>query len=287
MIQIVTDSAAMLPDVVRRRFGIGVAAITITVDGEDFAEGVDLTAAEFYARVAAGSVVSTAAPSPGTFVEMYRAAAARGATGVLSVHTGAAYSATLASAAIAADMVDVPVTLVDTGVGSFPVALAVWDAAEELERGASLEDAAAAAERTATGTGSLFVVGVPAVARRGGRFVGVDGELTPTTVLELTDGALHDRGAVADLDSAIEVMVEATIAAAASDPLRIGVGHAVHREVAEQIRTRLVTELPASDVVVYEVGPSVGAHTGPGTLGIVHAPLHTPLPQPTREQMAD
>lgn len=282
MIQIVTDSAAMLPDVVRRRFGICVAAITITVDGEDFAEGVDLTAAEFYARMATGSVVSTAAPSPGTFVEMYRAAASRGATGVLSVHTGAAYSATLASAAIAADKVDVPVTLVDTGVGSFPVALAVWEAAEALERGASMEDAAAAAERTAAGTGSLFVVGVPAVARRGGRFVGVDGELTPTTVLELSDGALHDRGAVADLDSAIEVMVDGAIAAAASGPLRIGVGHALHREVAEQIWSRLAAELPASDVVVYEVGPSVGAHTGPGTLGIVYAPL----PQRTREQAA-
>lgn len=274
MNQIVTDSASMLPDGIRRRFDISVVAITITVDGEDFAEGVDVTVAEFYARMAAGAQVSTAAPSPGTFVETYRAAAARGATAVLSVHTGAAYSATLASATIAADLVDIPVTLVDTGVGSFPVALAVWEAAEVLERGAPIQQAATAAERTATGTGSLFVVGVPAVARRGGRFVGVDGELTPTTVLELSGGALEDRGAVADLDAAIDVMIDGTIAAAASGPLRIGVGHAVHGEVAEQIRARLATQLPESDVVIYEVGPSVGAHTGPGTLGTVYTPLH-------------
>ena len=128
-------------------------------------------------------------------------------------------------------MVDIPVLLVDTGVGSFPVALAVW----------------AAAERTANDTGSLFVVGVPAVARRGGRFVSVSGDLTPTTVLELTNGELLDRGAAPD--------------------------------VAERIRARLETELPDSEIVLYEVGPSVGAHTGPGTLGIVHTPVSVPVRQ--------
>ena len=273
MIELVTDSAAMLPDSVRQRFGISVVPLTITIDGEDYREGVDLSPDEFYARMAAGAVVSTAAPSPGSFVETYRAAAARGATAVLSVHTGAAYSATLASATVAADMVDVPVTLVDTGVGSFPVALAAWAAAELLKRGGSIEDAADAAQRTATNTGSVFVVGVPAVARRGGRFVGIDGELTPTTVLELADGSLHDRGAVADLDAAIDVMIDATLTAARSGALRIGVGHAVHHEVAEQIRTRLVTHVPEFEIVIYEVGPSVGAHTGPGTLGIVYCPI--------------
>jgi len=272
MIELVTDSAAMLPDSVRERCAISVVPMTITIDGEDYREGTDLSSDEFYARMAAGAVVSTAAPPPGSFVDTYRAAVARGATAVLSVHTGAAYSATLASATIAADMVDVPVTLVDTGVGSFPVALAVWTAAELLERGALVEEAADAARRIATTTGSVFVVGVPAVARRGGRFVGIDGQLTPTTVIELVGGNLHDRGAVEDLDAAIDAMIEATLTAARAGTLRIGVGHAVHHEVAEQIRTRLATQLPESEIVVYEVGPSVGAHTGSGTLGIVYAP---------------
>lgn len=273
MIQLVTDSASMLPDGVRRRFGIDVVALTVTIDREDFAEGIDLTTADFYDRMAAGAEVSTAAPSPGAFVDTYRAGATRGATAVLSVHTGSSYSATLASARVAAEMVDIPVTLVDTGVGSFPVALAVWAAAEVLDAGGTIEQAAAAAERTSSHTGSLFVVGVPAVARRGGRFVSVTGDLTPTTVLELTDGELHDRGSVPDLDTAIEAMIDGTVAAAGTGALRVGVGHAVHGEVAEQMRKRLLTKLPGSEIVVYDVGPSVGAHTGPGTLGIVYIPI--------------
>jgi len=169
-------------------------------------------------------------------------------------------------------MVDIPVSVIDTGVGSFPVALAAWRAAESLTDGDTIEAAAAAAALTATDTGSLFVIGVPEVARRGGRFVTIDGELTPTTVLELVNGELHDRGAVPDLDTAIDTMVEQTVALAAAGAMRIGVGHAVHHDVAEQIRSRLATRLTDSETVTYEVGPSVGAHTGPGTLGVVYTP---------------
>ncbi len=272
MIALVTDSAAMLPDDIRRRFDISVVPITISIDRHEFSEGIDLPTAEFYSRMAAGAEVSTAAPSPGSFVDTYRAAEARGAHAVLSVHTGTAYSATVASATVAAEMVDLPVSIVDTGVGSFPVALAAWSAAETLVGGGTIEQAAAAADRTASDTGSLFVVGVPAVARRGGRFVTIGGELTPTTVLELVNGELHDRGAVPDLDTAIDAMVEQTVTTAGTGALRIGVGHAVHHDVAEQIRARLATRLPGSEIVIYEVGPSVGAHTGPGTVGIVYTP---------------
>ena len=192
MIAIVTDSASMLPASLRTRYGIVVVPITITIDGREYADGVDLAIGDFYERLTRGAVVTTAAPSPGAFVDAYRSAAAAGAEAVLSVHTGAAYSATVGSATVAAGLVDIPITIVDTEVASFPVALAVWSAAAALTRGASIADAAFVASQTARRAGSLFVVGVPEVARRGGRFVAVRGELTPTTVLRLADGAFEE-----------------------------------------------------------------------------------------------
>jgi DegV family protein with EDD domain len=273
MIAIVTDSASMLPPALRTRYDIAVVPITITIDGRDHAEGVDLTTARFYEQLARGAAVTTAAPSPGAFVDIYRAAAAAGAEAVLSVHTGAAYSATIASATIAARLVDVPVTVVDTEVASFPVALAVWSAAEVLVGGASIEHAAAAARDTARRSGSLFVVGIPEIARRGGRFVAVDGDLTATSVLRLVDGRLEEYERVGDIDAAVDVMVDGTLRIAAERPLRVGVGHAVHDDVAELLIERLTHQPGIVDVTIYEVGPSVGAHTGPGTFGVVYAPV--------------
>ncbi|MGD9701198.1 MAG: DegV family protein [Acidimicrobiia bacterium] len=273
MIAIVTDSASMLPASLQTRYGIVVVPLTITIDGRDHAEGVDLAIGEFYERLTRGAVVTTATPSPGAFVDAYQSAASAGAEAVLSVHTGAAYSATVASATVAAELVDIPVTIVDTGVASFPVALAVWSAAEELTRGAPIEDAAAVARETARRTGSLFVVGVPEVARRGGRFVAVDGELTATTVLLLLDGRLEEYQRVIDIDAAVDVMVEGTLRIAGEQPLRVGVGHAVNHDVAALLIERLAPGPGIVDVTMYEVGPSVGAHTGAGTFGVVYAPV--------------
>jgi len=273
MIRIVTDSASMLPDSLRRRFGIAVVPITITIDGREHREGVDLTAADFYARLAEGADVTTAAPAPGAFADVYRAAADAGASAVLSIHTGADYSATMASATVAAGLSDVPVTVVDTGVSSFPLALSVWSAADRLAAGGSVEAAAEAAQRTGARTGSLFVVGVPEVARRGGRFVAVGGELTPTNVLELVEGGISDLGRADDVETVIDIMVDRTVELARIQPLRIGVGHAVGDDVARLLVERLDGRAGVRDITVYQVGPSVGAHTGPGTFGVVYTPV--------------
>jgi DegV family protein with EDD domain len=276
MISIVTDSGSMLTDELRRRYSISVVPMTITVDGREFAEGAELTTAEFYARLSAGSAVSTAAPSPGAFVDAYRAAADAGASSVLSIHTGAAYSATVASATVAAGLVDVAVDIVDTGAASFPVALCVWAAADEVAAGRTAVQAAAVARATATRTGSLFVVGVPELARRGGRFVSVDGDLTPTSILELVDGKIREHSRVADLDTAIDLMIDHTLRIAREEPIRVGVGHAVRDAVAERLAAGLEHGPGIEALTMYEVGPSVGAHTGPGTIGVVYAPTRPP-----------
>lgn len=272
MIAIVTDSASMLPDDLRRRYDVSVVPLTITLDGTEFAEGHGPSNAEFYDRLAAGATVSTSAPSPGAFAERYHDRAQRGATAMLSIHTGSNYSATVAAATLAAALIDIDVHIVDTGVASFPVSLCVWAAAASLAEGATSSGAATAARTTAAAAGSLFVVGAPDVARRGGRFGAVDGELTPTTVLELAGGTIREHRQTPSLHDAIELMVDQTRELARRTTIRVGVGHAMRRDAAQHLLDRLTGTPGIHGITRYEVGPSVGAHTGPGTLGVVYAP---------------
>lgn len=101
MIRLVTDSGSMLPADVRDRFAVDVVAMTVTIDGELHHEGVDITTAEFYARLAAGATVTTSAPSPGELRAAYEPAARNAASGAVSIHTGSNYSATVAAANVA------------------------------------------------------------------------------------------------------------------------------------------------------------------------------------------
>jgi DegV family protein with EDD domain len=272
MIRIVTDSTSMLPTTLRDRYVVDVVPMTITIDDVEYHEGHDLTTADFYDRLATGATVTTAAPSPGAFLDAYRRAAASGAREVLSIHTGSNFSAVVSAATVAAALAQTPVTIVDTELVSFPVTLCIWAAGEAIARGDAVGDAAASARFVASSTGSVFVVGVPELARRGGRFVGVTGPLAATSIIELDANGMRQIDRVDDVEAALDSMVRHTIALARERPLRIGVGDARRQNMGDELASRLQGVPGIAEVVRYDVGPSVGAHTGAGSVGVVYAP---------------
>src|SRR5262245_12670337 len=143
-----TDSSSQLPRQLVERYAVEVVPVTVTIDGIDYLEGLELDADAFYARFLDGASpeVATVDPGPDRFTEAYERLAASGATDILSVHVGSAVSGTLRAAALAAESSPVPVRLVDTGAASFAVSCCLWEAAETLADGAELEEAAVVAE---------------------------------------------------------------------------------------------------------------------------------------------
>jgi DegV family protein with EDD domain len=269
----VTDSNSQLPPELAERYGVEVVPLSITVDGEEYLEGVDLDAGEFYARFRSGRpMVSTAQPSPGRFAEAYEAAAARGATEILSVHIGSSVSGTVNSARLASQVSPVPVRIVDTGTASFAVSLCVWEAAEAAAAGATLEEAAAAAERVGATVGNVFVVGALDVARAGGRLAGDVAGGNTIPILTLAGGVMREVDRCRDLEDAAETM--AGFIRAGGTSLRVGVGVSDPGTVplVEALEERLRGAPEVAEVVRYVIGPSVGAHTGPGTVGAMFAP---------------
>ncbi|HEU5301834.1 MAG TPA: DegV family protein [Acidimicrobiia bacterium] len=272
MIALVTDSNAQLPDALRDRFGVHVVPLTVVVDGEDRLEGVDLGADEFYARLAAGATVSTAAPAPGRVLEVLEAAASAGAAGILAVHIGSSSSATVSAVHLAARESTVPVEIVDTGTASFPIACSVWAAGLVLERGGDLGEAAAAARAVAATVGNVFVVGALDLARRGGRLSSDVTDDDGVPVLALVGGTMEMVGRARDLEEAVGQMDSYYARWADGRPSYVGVGDAVAPELAESLADRLRDRPETVELVRYAIGPSVGVHSGPGTAGAVFFP---------------
>ena len=272
MISLVTDSGAQLPDELRDRFDVHVVPLTVVVDGEDRLEGVDLDADEFYARLAGGSTVSTAAPSPGRVLQVLGDAAATGATEILAIHIGSNSSATVSSVHLAAKESAVPVEIIDTGTASFPVACSVWAAGLVVERNGSLDEAAEAARAVAAAVGNVFVVGALDLARRGGRVAAGVTEDDGVPVLALEAGTMDVVGRAADLDDAVKQMDDYFGRWAAGRPSLVGVGDAVAPALAAALADRLRARPEAAELIRYSIGPSVGVHSGPGTAGAVFFP---------------
>ncbi len=269
-VALVTDSNAQLPTALVARLGVEVVPITVTLDGVDHLEGVDLPVIDAYRALSDAAVeVATAAPSPGLLIDTYTALAEKGADEILSIHVGSDLSATANNARLAARAVDVEVRVVDTGVASFGVGCCVWEAADALTAGADLAEAEAVARATADTIGSVFIVQAIDLARRGGRFgdtLDEAGEGVP--VLSFARGELEVIGTVRDAADAAETMarfaldwgtdLRVAIAEAdpATDPIRSAIEEHLHG--AEQV----------DEVVRYTVGPSVAAHTGADTAGL-------------------
>ncbi len=278
MIALISDSNAMLPARLRERFSVEVVPLTIVVDGQPYAEGVEITTSAFYERLAAGVPVSTAAPPPGLFLAAYERSASTGADAVLSVHIGSNTSATVSSARVAAASSPIPVEIVDTGTASFPVACCVWAAGVALERGAQLDGARAAATAVAEAVGNVFIVGALDLARRGGRLASDAAETDGVPVLALRGGTMEVVGRCHDVDGAVEQMVDAFRGAAADRPMAVGVGDAAAPEVAAALAAQLGARPEVTELVRYEVGPSVAAHSGLGTAGAVYFPAELTAP---------
>ncbi|HSH60131.1 MAG TPA: DegV family protein [Acidimicrobiales bacterium] len=275
MIGFCVDSNAQMPAELVERYGVEVVPLTVTVDDEAFLEGVELDADAFWARFGGGAspAVGTAAPGPGRFVAAYEALAARGATEILSVHIGSSISATFDAARVGSRSSPVPVRLVDTGTASFAVTCALWEAAEAVARGAGVDEAAHVAGRVAASTDNVFVVRALDLAAKGGR-VGVTAapaaEAIP--VIRLVDGSVQPVAEVRTTDEAADAMASAVLAGGWRLRVGISIADPGAASLWEALEDRLRDAEEVTDLVRYRVGPSVGAHTGPGTAGAMWYP---------------
>lgn len=274
MIGIVTDSNSQIPPELAANLGIVVVPLTVTVAGVAYREGVDIDADDFYARFETETpAVSTSQPSPGAFAAAYQSLADSGADAIVSVHIGSSISGTVNSARLAAAASPVPVRIVDTGSASFAIAFGAWEAAEAAAAGAAVDDVVAAAERVSGRVGNVFVVGALDLARAGGRLAAdVDTSANEAgtadiPVLTLADGAMRTVGHAADLDQAATIMAHHVRAGGTS--LRVAISVADHGTLplVEALEARLRSAPEILELIRYRVGPSVGAHTGPGTAG--------------------
>ncbi|MGK2928574.1 MAG: DegV family protein [Acidimicrobiales bacterium] len=274
MIGICCDSGAQLSPFLAASHHIEVVPLTVTIDGVEHLE-TDLDPDDFWHHFADGHVPSltTAAPSPGRIAEHHQRLIDRGATSIVSVHTGSEISGTFNAARLAAAERTVPVELVDTGSASFIVGCATLAAAEAVAAGASAADSAAAAHAVAARCGNVFIVGGLDLARAGGRLADGAGDRdAPATVpvLSLIGGEMTPVGDVESTDRAAAVMAAEILTL--GGPLRVGIAIADRSSVPIATRLRTILEESRADVELldYRVGPSVGAHTGPGTAGAVY-----------------
>jgi DegV family protein with EDD domain len=278
-VAVVTDSSADLPPHESSATDVIVVPLHVRVGSLSGMEGVDVTPSDVTRALRERRVdVSTSRPSPAEFAAAYRRALDDGASGVVSVHLSRHLSGTYESATLASrEFPRGVVRVVDSRSTAMGLGFAVLAAATEATAGGDLDAVRLAAEASATRTVTLFYVDTLEHLRRGGR-IGAAAALIGTAlavkpILEMADGIIVVKEKVRTAGRALARLEVLAVEAAGDGPVDIAIHHLDAADRAEELRAHLREALgERARLVVSELGAAVGAHVGPGVVGVVVVP---------------
>ena len=272
MIRIVTDSTCDLPPEVAAELGITIIPDYINVGDRSYVDGVDLTRREFYQHLADWPVPpTTAAPGMETFRKVYDQLAAEGASHILSFHVYEKLSNLSNVARLAAESTrSVAVTVVSGGFLSLSGGFIVSGAARAAQAGQSLAEIMRVVHDLAHRTHIFAALDTLEFLRRSGRVtklmarVGSWLHILPVLKLHMEEIEMDMVRTRARGMARVIHLVEAL------GPLeQLGIVHANAPEKAQEIH-RLVSHLipPGLEPWVVDITPVIGAHIGPGAVGL-------------------
>jgi DegV family protein with EDD domain len=273
-VRVVTDSACDLTEELATAGNITVVPLTIRFGDEHLADRTELSPAEFWRRCKeAPALPETSAPSPGAFRSAFEAAADDGADEILCLTISAGVSATYQSALAGADAMGerIPVKVVDTRFVTMGQGLLCLSAAELAETGASLDAVASRVDYLIARTRVLGVVGTLDHLQRGGRIGGaaalVGSLLSVKPVIEVKDGVVEQESRQRTRTRALDYLVTKCRADAPFERIALAGGEA---DDLDQVAARLSDVETRHPLLVVDLGPVVGTHAGPGTVGVAY-----------------
>ena len=274
-IAIITDTDCSLPEDLAARYCIQQVPITVQFGEESFLTGVNIDDTALFQRVDhENKLPSTAAPSPGQFLEAYEKAFAVGAEVVLCFAVSSAVSATYNNAVNARQLLpERDITVIDTQSLSLGQGFMVMAAAEAAQRGATPQACLTLAQDVVQRThlyAALATLKYLAMSGRiGSLAAGMAGWLNIKPILTIQDGKLELLERIRTQKKAWSRVIDLITEAANGQPIeRLGIVHVAAPQAAKEFEQQLRASLDCpADMLVSDLTPGLSVHTGTGLVG--------------------
>jgi DegV family protein with EDD domain len=270
-LRIVVDSTADLPPEVAAGLDITVVPCLLRFGNQSFREGVDISRAEFLARLRTDPYLpATAAPAPGVFENIYRQLASQTDT-IVSIHLTAQYSGIFNAARLGAQAAAdrVRVVAVDSSQISLGMGLMALAAAEAARDGASLQEVLSLLDGLKQRTHLFAIPETLDNLYRSGRInqlvarLGTLLRIKP--ILHVYQGEVTLQERVRSWGRAERRLVEIVRSMAPLE--RVVLAHIQRPEAAEELGRALSDVLPPQ-TFTSEAGVTISIHVGLGAVGI-------------------
>lgn len=277
---VITDSSAFLPDSLRGNDHLFVLDIPVVIAGETYVEGKNLTASEFYEKMAAADgLPKTSQPSVAELEETLTRLAGEDYTHVLGLFLSSGISGFYQNIQYLKDeFSDLEIAFPDSKITSAPLGIMVENALAWAAEGQDFEEILLKLQRQIDGTSAFIMVDDLNHLVKGGRLSNgaaiLGNLLSIKPILYFNDaGVIEVFEKIRTEKKATKRLIEVVEEKTASASYQVMVIHGNAEEKAESLRQQLIAAGIADDISLATFGSVIGTHLGEGSVALAYIPL--------------
>lgn len=279
-VTVITDSVAQVPEHLARELGIVVVPFVVTINETSYEDGIDILPEVLYKRMRLEKVIpKTSAPSPARIHQAMENVIQQGSTSILFVALSSNLSGSFNTTSMVAQTVrkehpTVIVELLDTRTAAIAEGYVAIQAARAARSGMDLAGVVQVAQETSRRVGIVVTFDSLEYLALGGRIgkaaylLGNLIDIKPIIALD-RDGSVEPVGKVRGNQKAFEAIIKyVEKKTAGCQKLRLAVMDADASDRAEQLGQMAIERLKPHELIHSTITPVMGAHTGPGLVGL-------------------
>ncbi|MFZ5597541.1 MAG: DegV family protein [Bacillota bacterium] len=276
-VKVVTDSTSYIPPNLREEFDISVVSLSVSFGAESYREE-EIDNSTFYKKMEEKGIPVSSQPSPGDIYDIFNRLVQDG-NDVVGIFISSDMSGTCNTARIAKKMIndmnpEAVIEIVDSRSNCMELGFAVLAAARAAKEGKPVDMVVDEANRIIKRSRFLFVPKTLEYLRKGGRIGGAAALLGSIIqirpILTVVDGVTAILAKVRTWDRAVQTILDQLFEDIGKKGLGEIVVHHINSEadgkkMAMAIEKKLTVKVP-----VFPIGPVIGLHVGPGTVGVAY-----------------
>ncbi|MGG3999773.1 DegV family protein [Anoxybacillus kestanbolensis] len=274
-VKIVTDSTIDLPKEIIEAWDIRVVPLSISIDGETYLDGIDLTPQQFIEKMKqANELPKSSQPSAGQFLQVYDELGEAGYD-VISIHMTGGMSGTVRSAESAAAMTKTNVTVVDSRFISLALGFQVLEAAKMASEEKTVSEIVSHLDTVRANTHLFVVVDTLENLVKGGRIgrgkAMIGSLLNIKPIASLEDGVYTPVTKVRSQSQIVKYLTNQFVEHTKGKKVRaVGITHADALDLSERLKQSIAETTGWTQTDIVYTTPIISTHTGPGAIGFMY-----------------
>ncbi|MGI5901888.1 MAG: DegV family protein [Desulfitobacteriia bacterium] len=275
--KIVVDSSSDIPKELSAKLGIVTVPMPVSIDGQDYLEGVNIFPDQFYAQFNSyKELPKTSQPNPNTLKETYEKVLAEGDE-VIAIHLSSGLSSTYQTATMVKGMCSAPekINVLDSYGASLGFGLQAILGSEKLKEETE-KDVVQSIRDIGNRMRYVFTIDTLEYLVKGGRASKtagfVAGVLDVKPILHINQNGEIEvlskvRSRKAALRKLIDIMEKEIVN---PEDQVLGISHSASPEDAKTLAADIKSRLKVKDIIISDIGCVIGSHVGPGTIALFY-----------------